>query len=425
MASLFDNILNSNDPQLQQQALQLMSQVDNSVQQPQQTSVIPQEVIPQQEVQQPVQQDSSTGRGGVLGFIDNLANVLTDPAVTNSLMAFDASMRGDQQTQAMYNNRYAEVMGQRRAEQAQLQQQKLARQQQLQDQQEQRDWQEKSAYRNALYSTYTPDSVQEYLKSGDSSVLKQQELTPWQQAQIEVRQQNADANTARANASSISKAESNLSNLPSFGAKSREPYQDANGTWYVPKVGSKGQDLGFEVAGAQLQKQLSENKRSGQPSAGEVQMSTDLSTLEKAINNDQVSTFTGNVVGRVPIVGDVLSSTVGTDAERTAQRAAERIDGMMLSQGVADAKAMGASGINTAAEAQMYFRGMPRLDYTSPNALQRSIDDIKSYTQRFNAQKRGATVPESTTQPSNQPSTQQSTPSVTPSNSGITMRRIG
>ena len=58
----------------------------------------------------------------------------------------------------------------------------------------------------------------------------------------------------------------------------------------------------------------------------------------------------------------------------------------MQNQGIAAARDMGASGINTVAEAKMYFQGMPQVDYSSPQAMQKSIREIKQYTDNYNQQ---------------------------------------
>ena len=50
----------------------------------------------------------------------------------------------------------------------------------------------------------------------------------------------------------------------------------------------------------------------------------------------------------------------------------------MQNQGVAAARDMGASGINTVAEAKMYFQGMPQVDYSSPEAMQQSIREFRN-----------------------------------------------
>ncbi|WP_370429530.1 hypothetical protein [Klebsiella aerogenes] len=57
----------------------------------------------------------------------------------------------------------------------------------------------------------------------------------------------------------------------------------------------------------------------------------------------------------------------------------------MLTGGVSNAKAMGASGINTKQEADMYFAAMPQPDFSSYDALMESLDAIVKYTNDFNA----------------------------------------
>ncbi|EKI4590700.1 DNA transfer protein [Salmonella enterica] len=87
-----------------------------------------------------------------------------------------------------------------------------------------------------------------------------------------------------------------------------------------------------------------------------------------------------------PAVGaDVRSRLTGKE-QRQLYNSAQRIQGRMQNQGVAAARDMGASGINTIAEAKMYFQGMPQVDYSSPEAMQRSIREIQEYTNNYNQQ---------------------------------------
>jgi hypothetical protein len=87
-----------------------------------------------------------------------------------------------------------------------------------------------------------------------------------------------------------------------------------------------------------------------------------------------------------PALGaDVRSRMNGKD-QRQLYNAAQRVQGKMQNQGVAAARDMGASGINTVAEAKMYFQGMPQVDYSSPDAMQQSIRDISEYTNNYNQQ---------------------------------------
>ncbi|HDC2636672.1 TPA: phage DNA ejection protein [Salmonella enterica] len=87
-----------------------------------------------------------------------------------------------------------------------------------------------------------------------------------------------------------------------------------------------------------------------------------------------------------PAIGaDVRSRLTGKE-QRQLYNSAQRIQGRMQNQGVAAARDMGASGINTIAEAKMYFQGMPQVDYSSPDAMQQSIREIQEYTNNYNKQ---------------------------------------
>ena len=59
----------------------------------------------------------------------------------------------------------------------------------------------------------------------------------------------------------------------------------------------------------------------------------------------------------------------------------KQLEGILRSEGVANAKALGASGINTIAEAKMYAEGMPPMDYSSPENYKQSLRDILDYIQ--------------------------------------------
>ncbi|HDS1237599.1 TPA: phage DNA ejection protein [Pluralibacter gergoviae] len=87
-----------------------------------------------------------------------------------------------------------------------------------------------------------------------------------------------------------------------------------------------------------------------------------------------------------PAIGADVRSRIGGKEQRQLYNAARRVQGRMQNQGVAAARDMGASGINTVAEAKMYFQGMPQVDYSSPEAMQQSIRDISEYTNNYNQQ---------------------------------------
>ncbi|EIQ2296154.1 DNA transfer protein [Salmonella enterica subsp. enterica serovar Newport] len=99
---------------------------------------------------------------------------------------------------------------------------------------------------------------------------------------------------------------------------------------------------------------------------------------------DFMTGMTGGA-GNPAIGADVRSRLTGKE-QRQLYNSAQRIQGRMQNQGVAAARDMGASGINTIAEAKMYFQGMPQVDYSSPEAMQQSIREIQEYTDNYNQQ---------------------------------------
>ena len=119
--------------------------------------------------------------------------------------------------------------------------------------------------------------------------------------------------------------------------------------------------------------------------ASSTRMNEDLSLIANAPAS-QLNAITGVTggTGTAPITADAGTRTVNKDA-RALYNAAQRIQGNMQNQGIGAAREMGASGINTVAEARMFFQSMPQLDYSSPEALQNSVKIIDQYTKAFNS----------------------------------------
>ncbi|WP_368926962.1 phage DNA ejection protein [Proteus columbae] len=119
--------------------------------------------------------------------------------------------------------------------------------------------------------------------------------------------------------------------------------------------------------------------------ASSTRMNEDLSLIANAPAS-QLNAITGVTggTGTAPITADAGTRTVNKDA-RALYNAAKRIQGNMQNQGIGAAREMGASGINTVAEAKMFFQSMPQLDYSSPEALQNSVKIIDQYTKAFNS----------------------------------------
>ncbi len=149
-------------------------------------------------------------------------------------------------------------------------------------------------------------------------------------------------------------------------------------------------------------------------------MKKDLDAISGA-SSDQLGFMTGITGGNGTPSWDaeVRSRWNGGD-QRQLFNATKRIQGKMQNQGIAAARDMGASGINTVAEAKMYFQGMPQVDYSSPEAMQQSVRDIQQYTDNYNQQYQvnvGGGGRQSTTQ---QPAAQQPAGGSYTSKSGIT-----
>lgn len=115
-------------------------------------------------------------------------------------------------------------------------------------------------------------------------------------------------------------------------------------------------------------------------------MKKDLELLSNADSKslDFLTGVTGGT-GKAALGADVRSRISGGD-QRQIYNATQRIQGRMQNQGIAAARDMGASGINTVAEAKMYFQGMPQFDFSSPEAAKKSARDIKEYTDNYNQQ---------------------------------------
>ncbi|OYB85964.1 phage DNA ejection protein [Escherichia coli] len=121
-------------------------------------------------------------------------------------------------------------------------------------------------------------------------------------------------------------------------------------------------------------------------SAQNYAMKKDLDAISGA-SIDDLGFMTGiaGSSGSPALGADIRSRASGGD-QRKLYNAAQRIQGKMQNQGIAAARDMGASGINTVAEAKMYFQGMPQVDFSSPEALQQSMRDIQQYTDNYNQQ---------------------------------------
>lgn len=121
-------------------------------------------------------------------------------------------------------------------------------------------------------------------------------------------------------------------------------------------------------------------------SAREGLTNKDIGIVSSASDED-LGSFTG-ITGQIgsPSFAAEWTTRYKSPEAREAFASVNRINRNMQNQGIAAAKDMGASGINTIQEAKMFFGSMPQIDFSSPAALRESLRTINEYTQTFNSQ---------------------------------------
>lgn len=88
-------------------------------------------------------------------------------------------------------------------------------------------------------------------------------------------------------------------------------------------------------------------------------------------------------VGKPPVGMDTVTKFMGQDDRERYIKAVE-LNASMENMGIAEARSMGASGINTQAEAERFAKGMPRVDFSSYSNMIASMQRIENYVTRWN-----------------------------------------
>ncbi|HHH1980853.1 TPA: phage DNA ejection protein [Yersinia enterocolitica] len=145
----------------------------------------------------------------------------------------------------------------------------------------------------------------------------------------------------------------------------------------------KGYDADGKVITVPVSSLSTSMDSSGSASQGQMNSDIDLILKSSPRETGPLTGITGGT-GRPSITADV-GSRISNPKTREIFNAANRIQGNMQNQGVAAARSMGASGINTVAEAKMYFQSMPQIDYSSRNSLIKSMENVKKYTDEHNS----------------------------------------
>ncbi|MER1959844.1 phage DNA ejection protein [Proteus vulgaris] len=131
-------------------------------------------------------------------------------------------------------------------------------------------------------------------------------------------------------------------------------------------------------------------------------MSSDMKKLLDA-DDKTLSSITGITggAGKLPITSDYRTK-LNDDETRDLYNAAERVLGNMQNMSIEKAKAMGASGINTVAELEIYKKGLPQPDFSSPRAIRGTLKAIEQYNKDFNSGKNANLSAPASQQPTQQ-----------------------
>lgn len=372
---------------------------------------------------QPQQQPASQSESR--GFFDRI----TSPEFLAAAQAFSGAMDN---TSGTGRDRYEKGMSAYAQRKADIEQQKRQdamvkqqREQQLTDVADQRSWQEKQAFENQLWNIYTPESVQSYKQSGNMSALvkRPEQLTfvnqvgpdgatyavaidPYTGQAVEgVQPRMVSAAPQRVGSGDtqdwtiqggykINKRTGEIEKLSGTdgydgitlndGQVANNPgmYELADGTLVKVEVSANGNLT------AKLPNKSEREMYKANLTAADEQTIRNLETLQSASSkSDVLSPLTGvtGSIGQPAIGADYVSRFKGGEV-RQVYSAAQELNQSMDNMGIAQAKAMGASGINTEAEAKRFGASMPKIDFSSPEAYQNSLNRINIYVQDYNKQ---------------------------------------
>ncbi|HID7507749.1 TPA: phage DNA ejection protein [Enterobacter hormaechei] len=228
------------------------------------------------------------------------------------------------------------------------------------------------------------DKLNETIRSNQAS-----EANTIRGQNITMRGQNISAETARRAQDMASQRANASGNAGSDGRTVQ--LSDGRTVQIVGKLHGAGQNAfyeGVDNAGNTVRVPASSiaAPATSAASAQNYAMSKDLNAILNA-PTEKLDFMTGVTGGNGSPSWDAeVRSRLGGGEQRQLFNATKRIQGKMQNQGIAAARDMGASGINTVAEAKMYFQGMPQVDYSSPEAMQQSLRDIQQYTDNYNQQ---------------------------------------
>ena len=254
-----------------------------------------------------------------------------------------------------------------------------------------------------LLDRYSADSVAQALASGDASLLKEKGMS--QKDQFALQQAQGDLEYARrkdfaqfqndlkgedpgswtsgGNGIIFNTRSGAVMNIGGQGTASVDaeagqlkPYMDEDGLVYVPSM-NKGRQTGeFQFANAAQTKSFKEAQAGQKPSAQDEQISGIVSRIEKAPNSE-LSPFTGYATQFLPDSARESIAKASSGDTNSLYKDVTNFKQTMTNKAVALASEAGQSGINIQAEVDRLAAALDRIDYSSPEALKRSIKETE------------------------------------------------
>lgn len=343
-----------------------------------------QEAAPVSDAQEP---NWLTRTGGALAKGFGGGDDWADNIIQGAMM-FNASRGTAEEADAAMGS-YAQRMAQRRAESKQ----KIAEEKADAIRKEQTDYdraRQSQDFDMKARQWATPESFMEYQQSGDVSKLVKapEEMTEYQRQSLDMQRANhADSmSMQRARLGASSGSGSSVIGSGSFAEGNNEfgAYKNAQGQWVVDKTYANGRTV-QTLVGPQQAKMLSESEAAQKPSANELQLETNFRRMDQLIESDahkSVAT-SGPIASLVGDTGRRVANLYASPETQELNSTADEIDAQLGSLSIEQARAMGASGINSIPEFELFRKNMPKLDRSSPERFVQSYENIKRYIRTY------------------------------------------
>ena len=345
-------------------------------------------------------------------FLDKLAGMFQDPAFINSANAFASSLAGDKASYNQFTNAYSQTMQDRRDKAAQAARevkQEAARKEQTNYE---RAMNERETVLQ-LSQTYTPDSVRRFLDGGgtDPSMLEKKPLTAaelkkeqredtkfeaeQQKTASEIKKNDASAAESLAKANPASDAMP-IGNLPENNRNDimqGRLTQTPDGQILAPKY-YKNQIVGSQPANEAQIKGFSNSVGRNQLSASEQSIASDINDVTRLVDDADTKgaiagvSPTSSALAEYSPFASAIAGNFANDKTRELNTKTARLNAAAEQIGVAAARSMGITGVNTVEEARRAGIPVPHIDTSSPERYKRSLEEYKEFIKNYSSSTR-------------------------------------